>query len=275
MDMSDKNRDKTVFGSSIKSPEKDAWEDAIRRYPYIAAVISNYPNSVADNRYTAERYLEFRKVSQDLKEQLLEPYHNGFYKKADGKSAPLSFMRVPRFLRVLGFFKDIVSVRHDFDYYRGKPSRRDADKNYREGQLAVGHSAPLAYAEFFFLRIFGYFAWSRHELKRKRISEYGEDSYIKNLPDVTNKHTSLFVWIVWIPILLFFLNYVVRYIGNLDSIYSLYQYTLVLISAALAVAGYIYIRRERQLGIINVQTIVATIASICFVVSGIITNQFL
>lgn len=156
----------------------------------------NDPASKIDNRTAVRFVLALRSVSGDMFRRLVRPYDIGFYKKSDGKSHPLWFLRIPRFLRVLGFRKDIVAVRHDFDYYRGRSSDSDtepdrydpterlrADRNYRAGQIAVGLWRWAAWIEYFALRVGGWWSWRNHRRKSEQIDGYGTIGYIPQLPD--------------------------------------------------------------------------------------------
>jgi hypothetical protein len=122
-------------------------------------------------------------VKGELFDRLVEPYDNGFYKKSDGKSSPLGFLKITRVQRLLGFRKDIVSVRHDLDYYRGNPKRERADEYYLNSQLMLGSHKWLAKIEYLALRAFGWSAWKRHEEKRDSVFGYSTDQYISQLSD--------------------------------------------------------------------------------------------
>ncbi|WP_305908745.1 hypothetical protein Q9L42_009160 [Methylomarinum sp. Ch1-1] len=150
----------------------------------------NNPDSKLDNRIAVRMFLALRGIKGQLYQNLVEPYDNGFYKRADGKSHPVPWLRVPRFLRVLGFDKDIVSIRHDLDYYRGhvgdgqaiggKAQRKKADIAYRESQNAVGERNWIIYTDYLGLRLFGWYSWKNHQFKRQTIDGYGTDDYFKD-----------------------------------------------------------------------------------------------
>ena len=144
----------------------------------------NDPKADIDNRTAVRLFLKLRGVSAETFAALVEPYDLGFYKKSDGKSTPIPFMRIPRFLKVLGLKRDIVAVRHDLDYYRGIPDREPADRAYLDRQTEVGERKWVAAMEWFALRLVGRFSWKRHENKRLTIDGYGTDEYIAHLPEV-------------------------------------------------------------------------------------------
>jgi hypothetical protein len=144
----------------------------------------NDPNSETDNRDAVRMFLKLQGVPKETFDALIEPYDLGFYKKSDGKSTPISFLRVPQFLKKWGFKKDIVSVRHDLDYYRGQPRRNTADKNYLVRQKEVGEKKWVAAMEWFALWLFGKFSWKSHKKKRQTITDYGTNEYIPNLPNI-------------------------------------------------------------------------------------------
>jgi len=144
----------------------------------------NDPDAEIDNRTAVRMFLKVRQVSAETFAALVEPYDLGFYKKSDGKSTPIPFMRIPRFLKVLGLKRDIVAVRHDLDYYRGIPDREPADRHYLDRQKEVGERKWVAAMEWFALRLVGGFSWKRHKKKRLTIDGYGSDDFIRQLPDI-------------------------------------------------------------------------------------------
>ena len=144
----------------------------------------NDPSVEIDNRTAVRMFLRLRRVSLETFSALVEPYDLGFYKKSDGKSTPIPFMRIPRFLKVLGLKRDIVAVRHDLDYYRGTPDREPADNSYRSRQKEVGERRWIAAMEWFALRLVGRFSWNRHKKKRQTIEGYGTDDFISQLPGI-------------------------------------------------------------------------------------------
>ena len=147
-----------------------------------------YDNTANIDQRTAVRiFLTLRKVRYDLLLRLAEPYDLGFHKKSDGKSHPVEWARIPRFLRVLHFKKDIVSVRHDLDYYRGftDKSKKDetavhwtpeerklADELYYEGQLAVGERKWICKLEYWALRLFGGCAWAKSQARTDKEARF-------------------------------------------------------------------------------------------------------
>ncbi|MCA9041053.1 MAG: hypothetical protein KDA65_11945 [Planctomycetaceae bacterium] len=139
------------------------------------------PNSIIDNRTAIRVFLRSRGVKGLLFDRLVEPYDIGFYKKCDGKSSPVN--RLPMVQRKSGFKRDIVAVRHDLDYYRGKPSRRVSDWFYVISQIAVGEGAPMSWVEWTALRLFGHRAWKAHRDRALENALYGRDDYIISLPD--------------------------------------------------------------------------------------------
>lgn len=156
----------------------------------------NDPASKIDNRTAVRFILALRNVSGEMFRRLTKPYDIGFYKKSDGKSHPLWFLRTPRFLRVFGFKKDIVAVRHDFDYYRGlsgeskrgagryhRSERLRADQHYRRAQIDVGLWRIAAGIEFWTLRAAGWWSWGRHRKRSRLIEGYGTIDYVPKLPD--------------------------------------------------------------------------------------------
>ena len=145
----------------------------------------NDPSAVIDNRTAVRMFLRLRNVTGPTFDALIEPYDLGFYKKSDGKSTPIPFMRIPRFLKILGLKKDIVSVRHDLEYYRGKPEREPADKNYLDRQKEIGERKWVAAMEWIALRLIGWVSWHNHKKKRATITDYGTNEYIPILPNVT------------------------------------------------------------------------------------------
>lgn len=139
------------------------------------------PDSPIDNRTAIRIFLHSRRVKGLLFDRLVEPYDLGFYKKCDGKSSPVN--RLPIIQRKSGFKRDIVSVRHDLDYYRGKPSRRVSDWFYVISQIAVGEGVPMSWIEWSALRLFGHSAWKAHRERAIENNLYGRDDFIVSLPD--------------------------------------------------------------------------------------------
>ena len=134
-----------------------------------------------DNTVSVRLYLLLRGVSTDTYNILIEPYDNGFYKRADGKSTPFGIFKIASVQKRLRFKKDVVSVRHDLDYYLGV-SRKEADERYRDLQNEVGHHKWKTALEYGALRLFGRIAWRAHAQKRATIEGYGTVAYIKKLP---------------------------------------------------------------------------------------------
>lgn len=139
-----------------------------------------------DNR-TIVRILLWKRFKQgylheELYRRLLEPYDNGFYKKANGKSAPV-FLKVIGRQRILGLRKDIVAVRHDFDYYLNEPKRSQADWYYLISQVGVGQSKIIAVIEYLVLAVFGGIAYRGHTKSQEWIKGYGTREFIPYLND--------------------------------------------------------------------------------------------
>ena len=134
-----------------------------------------------DNRVSVRLYLLLRGVKDQSYQLLVEAYDNGFYMRCDGKSTPFGVFKLSYVQKRLRFKKDIVSVRHDLDYYRGF-DQKEADLRYKELQLAVGYNKYKTEFEYQMLKLFGRFAWRAHEKKRQQNPEYGTDGYIKQLP---------------------------------------------------------------------------------------------
>lgn len=131
------------------------------------------PNSPIDNRTAVRMYMALARVPAAIRERIVEPWDSGFYKVSDGKSHPISWMKLPRRLRKLHFDKDIVSVRHDWDYYSGCCTQKEADEHYYRGQVALGMRPWTARLEWLALRTFGRRSWKRHARKRDSIPGYG------------------------------------------------------------------------------------------------------
>jgi len=134
-----------------------------------------------DNTVSVRLYLLLRGVSTGSYNILVEPYDNGYYKRADGKSTPFGIFKIAAVQKRLRFRKDIVSVRHDLDYYTGV-DRKVADQRYRDLQIEVGHSKWKTALEYTALRMFGSIAWNKHAEKRRSTPGYGTVAYIKNMP---------------------------------------------------------------------------------------------
>ena len=149
------------------------------------------PNSEIDNR-DAIRVVLYNLtdgiMDKESMDALTLPYDIGFYKKADGKSTPLRWFRVNRLQRRLGIRKDVVSIRHDYDYYSGQP-RNIADRDFRRFQKLLRSPAYMTFFEYQALRIFGARAWTHHEYLRLQSAamdvapKYGTVEYIPYLPD--------------------------------------------------------------------------------------------
>ena len=157
-----------------------------QKYPFMVPDEAVHPDFWMDNRLSVRIliWLHFEgNISSEIFDRLIEPYDNGYYKKSDGKSTPFFWMKVTGYQRILGLKKDIVSVRHDLDYYRGKPPRKEADQLYFSSQIDLGQKKFLASVEYWFLKQFGRIAWSSHRSKQTTIPGYGTDEYIPSLPD--------------------------------------------------------------------------------------------
>lgn len=141
--------------------------------------VSATRNSI-NNLVSVRLYLLLRGVSTPSYKLLVEPYDNGYYKKSDGKSTPFGIFKIAAIQKRLRFSKDIVAVRHDFDYYTGM-NREEADKRYRDLQIECGHSRWKAVLEYRALRLFGGVAWRNHAKKRATIEGYGTVAYIPQL----------------------------------------------------------------------------------------------
>lgn len=137
-----------------------------------------------DVRTAVRIYLRLRDVTGITAKLLTRPYDVGFNFKCDGKSHPLYWLRVPYFLQVLGFARDIGAVRHDFDYYQGGIPRKHADQRFRRHQVALGYPRIAAYLEYIAVRLFGWVGWRKHRKLERLDSRYGSIPYIRNLPDV-------------------------------------------------------------------------------------------
>lgn len=141
--------------------------------------VSATRNSI-NNLVSVRLYLLLRGVSTPCYRLLVEAYDNGYYKKSDGKSTPFGIFKIAAIQKRLRFRKDIVAVRHDFDYYSGV-NRKEADVRYRDLQIEVGHPRWKAVLEYGALRLFGRFAWRNHANKRAEIEGYGTVAYIPNM----------------------------------------------------------------------------------------------
>ena len=147
---------------------------------HIKLDVSSTVNDI-DNTVSVRLYMLLRGINNDTYNTLLEPYDNGYYKRSDGKSSPFGFFKIEHAQNILGFKKDIVSVRHDFDYYLGL-DRKEADSRYKELQLELGHYKWVVKIEYFVLRALGWKAWNSHRDKRDSIEGYGKIEHIVNLP---------------------------------------------------------------------------------------------
>lgn len=163
-----------------RQPDCDAICDLLNSGTDVIGDVSDWRSSV-DNRTAIRLLLMLRGVASASFAVLVEPYDNGYYKRADGKSSPFGIFKIARFQKVLGFRKDIVAIRHDLDYYRGV-ERKEADKRYLDLQIELGYQGWRARAEYAALRSFGAIAWRAHKKKRERIPGYGTDQYIPSLP---------------------------------------------------------------------------------------------
>lgn len=156
------------------------------QYHEVSAEWMNNPDQPIDNRLLVRLriwILTNGTISAELFDRLVVPYDNGFYKKSDGKSTPLWWMKVSRLQKRLGVKKDIVAVRHDYDYYRISPDQRSADQHYLHSQLALGQTRALPYMEYYALRLFGWNARTRHAWETLYTPGYGTDEYIHKLPN--------------------------------------------------------------------------------------------
>ncbi|MCW8956555.1 MAG: hypothetical protein OQL09_06700 [Gammaproteobacteria bacterium] len=150
------------------------------KYSFINLDVSDRRKNI-DNRTLVRLFLLLRGVKDESFKLLVEPYDNGFYKRADGKSSAFGVFKVARVQKILRFKKDIVSIRHDWDYYTGV-DQKIADKRYLKLQIEVGYQKWRAKFEYRLLRMFGQIAWSVHKKKRDQIPEYGTKAYIRKLP---------------------------------------------------------------------------------------------
>lgn len=141
----------------------------------------NATRNKLDNTLSVRLYLLLRGVCTDSYTILVEPYDNGYYKRADGKSTPFGIFKIAAVQKRLRFKKDIVAVRHDFDYYTGV-KREVADTRYRDLQIEVGYSKWKAHLEYMALALFGGIAWHAHAKKRATVKGYGTIEHIKTLP---------------------------------------------------------------------------------------------
>ena len=171
---------------TFDEPTSEQLDYLVKKYPGISQDDANDPSKEMDNRI-AVRILLWRlnigKLSPGLFSRLVEPYDIGFYKKSDGKSSPFGFMKVMGIQKLFGVKKDIVSVRHDLDYYRGNPNRLKSDLYYLRSQKALDQSSFFSRIEYTALRWFGCPAWNKHKKKRIKDSCYGTDAYIPKLKD--------------------------------------------------------------------------------------------
>jgi hypothetical protein len=166
-------------------PTEFQLERLVQKLPSLKVAQAKDPKEQIDNRI-AIRILLWKhtsgQISKELLHRLSEPYDNGYYKKSDGKSTPIPWLKMNSEQEHAGIKKDIVSVRHDLDYYRGSPQRLEADLFYLLCQHCIGSNRVLATLEYIVLRIFGFLAWNKHKRKRETILGYGTDEYIKQLP---------------------------------------------------------------------------------------------
>lgn len=223
--------------------------ELLKKTPAVAEMYSNDPDVGMDNRDAIRLLLKLRRIEPPLFELIVTPYDNGYYKKCDGKSTPLSFMKVPRFLRLFGFWKDVVSVRHDYDYYRGT-DQQEADRRYREGQIQIGQRAWIAIVEYYTLRLFGRFSWNGHKKRRERIDGYGSDEYIESLPNKKGYRTSNYVWFSAVAVASYFgavwySDYISPIPPFLPEAYKLIPATLTMLAF---LAGISYLWKEWKTG---------------------------
>lgn len=185
------NKDQTEY--SEQNEKFDSSRDFIPPSPYqLGRLASKYPELTTSDAIDQDHHLDNRlavriliwkskngDLTVELFNRLVEPYDNGYYLKADGKSSPIWWTKVMGLQKLLGVQKDIAAVRHDYDYYRGKPKRKLADKYYFYSQISLGQSIFWAKIEYFALRLFGCGPWDRHREKNKDNKDYGTDPYIK------------------------------------------------------------------------------------------------
>ena len=159
----------------------------MEEYQSFALEDPNNTDSVYDIRTIVRILLWQRyrsgKLSHELYERLIEPYDNEFYKKANGKSAPSRF-KVMGLQKMLGIQKDIVSVRHDYDYYRNDPGRIKSDFYFLKSQIAVGQLKIFSLIEFVVLLLVGWFPFMQHRHRSEWIMGYGTDEFITNLENI-------------------------------------------------------------------------------------------
>jgi len=168
--------------SDYQEPDREAFCKLLhdRNHNFLNKNIINERNSL-DNRTSVRMILLLRGVKREVYDLLVEPYDTGFYRRTDGKSSPLGIFKVAPIQRALGFTKDIVSIRHDLDYYSGV-ERSLADARYRDNQIELGYPKWRALGEYWALRVFGRKAWNRHKKKRENIEVYGTMAYISQMP---------------------------------------------------------------------------------------------
>jgi hypothetical protein len=157
-----------------------------QKYPFMEPEEALHPSFWMDNRLSVRiliwSFFE-AKIAAEQFDRLIEPYDNGYYKKSDEESTPIFWTKVTGYQQILGVKKDIVSVRHDLDYYPGEPARKEAHKLYFFSQIDLGQKRLLPKVEYCFLKQFGRIAWIRHKSKQTTIPGYRTDEYIPNLPD--------------------------------------------------------------------------------------------
>ncbi|MFV2055037.1 MAG: hypothetical protein ACC707_01165 [Thiohalomonadales bacterium] len=168
--------------SDYKGPDREAFCRLLHdgTHNFLDNNILNERNSL-DNRTTVRMILLLRGVKRETYDQLVEPYDTGFYRRTDGKSSPLGIFKIAPIQRKLGFTKDIVSIRHDLDYYSGV-ERSLADARYRDNQIELGYPKWRAIGEYWALRAFGWKAWNKHKTRRENIAGYGTLAYIAQMP---------------------------------------------------------------------------------------------
>jgi hypothetical protein len=142
----------------------------------------NNPDMLLDNLDALDMYLSLRRIPEADKKQLRIPYENGFYKTA-GKSAPFFWPKTSRYLKSVGFERDIASVLHDWRYYTGLMPYPDGGSNYRRRKAAdreyykyrkmIDPDKIKPWLEYRALRLFGGISWRKHKKFRETVPEYG------------------------------------------------------------------------------------------------------